>query len=163
MDNLTHSIIGLIAGHAAAQIHERRASVSIASATQVTDAASSRRVLYGLIGVIGGNLPDTDLLLTLRGGGGDKLAYLLDHRGYTHTVAGGAVLALLLFAGVHPFWPWDDAWRYGDSVFIVEPLYWAAAAPLIFLVRTPFARSLLWLLQAAAVALCVLSALVPVQ
>jgi inner membrane protein len=33
--------------------------------------------------------------------------------------------------GVHPLWPIQDGWVYGDSVFIVEPLYWAAAAPLI--------------------------------
>lgn len=32
--------------------------------------------------------------------------------------------------GVHPFWPMENRWTYGDSIFIVEPLYWAAAAPL---------------------------------
>ena len=31
--------------------------------------------------------------------------------------------------GVHPFWPIDDAWYYGDAVFIFEPLLWAAAMP----------------------------------
>ncbi|WP_370466973.1 metal-dependent hydrolase, partial [Salmonella enterica] len=28
--------------------------------------------------------------------------------------------------GVHPFWPFDNRWYYGDAVFIVEPLFWAA-------------------------------------
>ena len=42
--------------------------------------------------------------------------------------------------GVHPWWPIDDRWFYGDSVFIVEPLYWAAAAPLAFLFRSLVAR-----------------------
>lgn len=32
--------------------------------------------------------------------------------------------------GVHPFWPLDSRWRYGDSVFIVEPWLWAALLPL---------------------------------
>lgn len=42
--------------------------------------------------------------------------------------------------GVHPFWPFDSRWFYGDSVFIVEPLLWAAAAPLLFLLRTRIAQ-----------------------
>ena len=44
--------------------------------------------------------------------------------------------------GVHPWWPLDDRWFYGDSVFIVEPLFWAAtAAPLAFLLRSWTARA----------------------
>jgi inner membrane protein len=31
--------------------------------------------------------------------------------------------------GVHPFWPIDNRWIYGDAVFIVEPLLWAVAIP----------------------------------
>jgi inner membrane protein len=31
--------------------------------------------------------------------------------------------------GVHPFWPWDAHWYYGDAVFIVEPWLWVAAIP----------------------------------
>jgi len=38
--------------------------------------------------------------------------------------------------GIHPFWPVYDGWFYGDSVFIVEPLLFAAAAPLVFLAKT---------------------------
>jgi inner membrane protein len=34
--------------------------------------------------------------------------------------------------GVHPFWPLDDGWRYGDTIFIVEPLFWACALPILF-------------------------------
>lgn len=26
--------------------------------------------------------------------------------------------------GVHPFWPFSNDWYYGDSVFIIEPLFW---------------------------------------
>ena len=31
--------------------------------------------------------------------------------------------------GVHPFWPFDDRWRYGDAVFIVEPWLWVVSVP----------------------------------
>jgi len=34
--------------------------------------------------------------------------------------------------GVHPFWPFDKRWFYGDAVFILEPLLWLAAAPFLF-------------------------------
>jgi len=45
--------------------------------------------------------------------------------------------------GVHPFWPWNTHWYYGDLVFIVEPVFWFAfGAPLAAIV--PRAR-LRWL------------------
>lgn len=34
--------------------------------------------------------------------------------------------------GIHPFWPLDDRWVYGDAVFIVEPLLWLTAVPVLF-------------------------------
>jgi len=44
--------------------------------------------------------------------------------------------------GVHPFWPFDDRWYYGDFLYIVEPLVWAFAVPVIaLLARTRIARS----------------------
>jgi inner membrane protein len=43
--------------------------------------------------------------------------------------------------GVHPFWPFDPNWYYGDLVFIVEPVFWIAfGVPLAALVRSPFLR-----------------------
>jgi inner membrane protein len=33
--------------------------------------------------------------------------------------------------GVHPFFPWDNQWYYGDSVFIIEPLIWFSLLPLL--------------------------------
>lgn len=131
--------------------------------------------------VVGSNLPDADLLYTSFGGG--PLAYVLQHRGYTHTVvgalAGAAVwwLACVLWLrwrrlratavehtwiaaagvtgvllhlamdytnsyGVHPFWPFYNGWVYGDSVFILEPLLWLAAVPLVFLLQSVLARVL---------------------
>lgn len=35
--------------------------------------------------------------------------------------------------GVHPFWPVDDRWVYGDSLFIVEPLLWSVSIPVLAL------------------------------
>ncbi len=147
-------------------------------ATRTVLPAQTRRGLLVTAGVIGGELPDLDLVLTF---GRDKLAYLLHHRGHTHTVIGCIAFALVMYAlmlawlrwrrlapapagrrlplafslgavllhllmdamnsyGVHPFWPVDNRWYYGDSVFIVEPLYWIAAVPLIFTMRTLLAR-----------------------
>jgi inner membrane protein len=173
MDNLTHSLIGMVAGEAAARL---------TSATKTGLSADSRRGMLVTIATVGGNLPDIDLVLTYRGFARDKLGYLLEHRGYTHTVLGCLALAALLYAaaegwaryrrlsmtrsdhlalaamaifgtllhlgmdalnsyGVHPLWPFYNGWIYGDSVFIVEPLYWLAAAPLFFTSRSIAARS----------------------
>ena len=35
--------------------------------------------------------------------------------------------------GVHPFWPVENAWHYGDAVFIVEPWLWVVALPPLIL------------------------------
>jgi inner membrane protein len=106
VDNLTHSIIGLIAGESAA------AAGAPAGEGVHGLGADARRRLYAAIGIVGGNLPDIDLvgftnndgdldLLVSGGGPGcDELGYLLNHRGYTHTLAGCALLALL------PPWGW---------------------------------------------------------
>jgi inner membrane protein len=63
--------------------------------------------------------------------------------------------------GVHPFWPLDNHWRYGDSVFIIEPLLWAACAPLAFSFRSLAARAVVLLALAAGVALAFFSGMVP--
>jgi inner membrane protein len=196
MDNLTHTLIGLIAGE------------SVGRATRAREpglAPDVRRGLFVAIAAIGGNLPDLDLLYSYRGVPHDtqrKLSYVLEHRGYTHTVLGCLVLTLLLYAGaewwlryrrlavtrrdrlellgmsmfgtflhlgmdflnsygVHPFWPVQNGWYYGDSVFIVEPLYWAAAAPLIFTVRSTVMRVVVGLALLAGLAAGLFLGLVP--
>jgi inner membrane protein len=55
--------------------------------------------------------------------------------------------------GVHPFWPFDPDWYYGDLVFIVEPVFWVGfGVPLAALVRSrPLRR--LWLAIIALVPL----------
>ncbi len=173
MDNLTHSLIGMVAGEAVARL---------TPAAKSGLSADTRRGMLVTLATVGGNLPDIDLILTYRGFARDKLDYLLEHRGYTHTVLGCLALAALLYAaaagwarlrrlsmtrsdhlalaamaafgtllhlgmdalnsyGVHPLWPFYNGWIYGDSVFIVEPLYWLAAAPLFFTSKSIAARS----------------------
>ncbi len=48
----------------------------------------------------------------------------------------GPVLHLIMDAwniyGVHPFWPFDSRWYYGDRIFILEPLLWVTAIPSVF-------------------------------
>lgn len=190
MDNITHTIIGTLVGEVAARVAPSRRS---------TLPAATRRNLCVTLAAIGSNLPDSDLLYSFFG---DKLNYLLHHRGHTHTVLialllGLAVLAItrwwirrrglqasaedygvltaiLLFTpllhiamdftnnyGVHPFWPLDNRWFYGDSVFIIEPLFWAACAPLAFIFKTHVARFAVLLLMVAAIALCFFSGMVP--
>ena len=45
--------------------------------------------------------------------------------------------------GVHPWWPLDNRWHYGDTVFIVEPWLWVASlGPLLAIARGRPARVL---------------------
>ncbi len=171
MDNLTHTLLGVVVAETAARF--------IPTAKSVLPEAT-RRNLYVALMVVGGNLPDLDSLYA--GITGGTLGYLLHHRGHTHTVLGAIVISLLMLAatlawlrwrrlpssapdrwwlvciallapllhiamdatneyGVHPFWPFNNAWFYGDAVFIIEPLFWAAAAPLVFLLRSRLGRA----------------------
>ena len=195
MDNLSHSLIGLIAGESIARSGRAHES-SLAPET--------RRGLLVTLSVVGSNLPDLDLVYSWHPFSRSvqaRLDYILQHRGYTHTVLVCLVLAALLYGavevwarwrrllltrsdrlvlagtcvlavglhlamdflnsyGVHPFWPLQNRWLYGDSVFIVEPLYWAAALPLFFLVRSTAARVVIAVAPAFAALVCLLLHLV---
>jgi inner membrane protein len=35
--------------------------------------------------------------------------------------------------GVHPLWPFDNSWHYGDMIFIVEPWIWVLLIPPLFM------------------------------
>jgi inner membrane protein len=161
--------------------------------------ATVRRGAIVTLMAVGSNLPDADLVYSWLSG--NKLDYLLEHRGYTHTLLGALIIGALSYLlcrlvlrwrgyeaspadqgllagvaflapllhvamdytnsyGVHPFWPFDERWVYGDAVLIVEPLLWAACAPLVFLLHSRTARALVALVLAIAVALSVASGLV---
>ncbi len=167
MDNVTHTLAGLVLAEAAVRLRARATG---------TEPSPRFRAFAAISSVVAANLPDFDLLYT--GVGGDRLAYMLHHRGHTHTfvlaIAGGVLawgiasllwrwrareaprgddarwlLALLLASamshilldwtnsyGVHPFWPFDDRWIYGDAVFIVEPWFWVIAVPTLVAAST---------------------------
>lgn len=191
MDNVTHTLIGVLVGEA---------SAATSSTSSSGLSPQQRRNLYVTLMGVGSNLPDLDFLYSTITG--SKLDYLLHHRGHTHTVAGIVGVALLLGLaaqwwmhkrapsvtrsdrlgvwlvallaptlhvamdaannyGVHPWWPISPRWFYGDSIFIIEPLFWAACAPLMFLLRTPVARICVALVLVAGVALAMLTGMVP--
>src|SRR5882724_6667544 len=55
--------------------------------------------------------------------------------------------------GVHPFWPFDANWYYGDTLFIVEPLLLCVAVPVLaLLARTRVASIVLIVLLLGALA-----------
>lgn len=57
--------------------------------------------------------------------------------------------------GVHPFWPLSGRWFYGDTIFIVEPTWWALSIPLLATrVERRWLRALLWVLLAAILVVC---------
>jgi len=66
--------------------------------------------------------------------------------------------------GVHPFWPINNGWFYGDTIFIVEPLFWLALAPpLFFAVTRRWGKVLLALVPLIGLALVWGSGFVPVR
>ena len=192
MDNLTHTLAGILIGETLSQT----TSPSPSGLSQ-----QQRRNLLVTLMAVGSNVPDLDFLSSVVSG--NKLEYLLEHRGHTHTVIGALIAAAILYVaceawcrlrkwplvqrdrwhiagaallcllahitmdftnnyGVHPFWPFRNDWLYGDSIFIWEPLLWTAAAPLVFILRTNLARALVGALLAAAIAACFGSGLVPI-
>lgn len=191
MDNVTHTLIGVLVGEAVA---------SFTKPSQNGLSQRSRRAVLVTTMAVGSNLADLDFLYSTVTG--SKLDYLLHHRGHTHTfviaflIAAAMWLAFELWArrrrvavsrsdramvalvallapvlhilmdltnnyGVHPWWPLDNRWFYGDSVFIVEPLLWAAIAPTLFLLQTRTARAICALVLSIGVGLVFGTGLVP--
>jgi inner membrane protein len=156
VDNLTHSIIGIAAG----ELIERSLPPEPSR-----ERAHARHRLLLVTGALASNFPDIDLVLMpflSR-----PLAYLLEHRGHTHTLLFAIPEALVLVAllwllwpaarqvlrvshaarrgvalaagiglllhlgmdylnsyGLHPFAPVDAHWLYGDTLYIIEPMFW---------------------------------------
>lgn len=66
--------------------------------------------------------------------------------------------------GVHPFWPFNRQWYYGDSLFIVEPMLWLTILPLlIFEARRARTRGIYSGLLAAGLGICLFSGYIPWQ
>ena len=185
MDNVTHTLAGLVLAESAVRLRARRTGA---------EPSARFRTVAAITSLLAANLPDADLFYT--GIGADRLAYMLHHRGHTHTVLLAVIGAVLLWwltavvwrwrartaparedvgwlfglllastlghlvldwtnsYGVHPFWPFDDRWVYGDAVFIVEPWFWVVAVPMLVASgRNVVARVLLSLVLAVGLAL----------
>ena len=57
--------------------------------------------------------------------------------------------------GVHPFWPLSGHWLYGDTIFIVEPLWWALTIPILAArINRRWLRLLLWVLLGTLLVIC---------
>ncbi|HEX8140149.1 MAG TPA: metal-dependent hydrolase [Pyrinomonadaceae bacterium] len=164
MENLTHSLVGLVAAKAGLD--------------RLSPGATALCVLAA-------NAPDADIVAVA----GGRWSYLHHHRGITHSILGTLALALLLPAlfylggwlvtrfrhgptrvsfrglllaslvtsathplmdwtnnyGVRPLLPWSGRWFYGDLVFIVDPWLWLLLGSAAFLLtaRTKW-RTGLW-------------------
>jgi inner membrane protein len=53
--------------------------------------------------------------------------------------------------GVHPWWPLDSGWFYGDAIFIVEPWLWVVALPPLYFLATQGVARALFVLAALAI------------
>lgn len=188
MDNITHSLLGLALGQAAAQSRREPGRL---------------RVPLWITAAVASNFPDLDFVYANITSG--KLGYLLHHRGHTHTLVAALPIALIILAfvalwaklrrktlsrsdwlwlgtvalvgplvhifldytnsyGVHPFWPFDNRWYFGDSIFIVEPWLWVSVLPsLIFAASSRAAKWFFAGVLALALSLCFLTGFVPWQ
>lgn len=159
MDNVAHTLAGVLVGRSFDRREGAGAAVSVWTA------------------IVASNLPDAETLLPPVVNGG-KVQFLLHHRGWTHTLIASPVLAVLAVVivvvvrasydrtpgttlmerivsydfrrlsvialaavglhlcfdflsnyGIHPFPPVSRVWIYGDSVFTLEPLLWWSILP----------------------------------
>jgi inner membrane protein len=94
MDNLSHTVAGLLAGEL---LHRSL------PAEADTDRHALRRSLMLATCALAGNFPDLDLVLTPLLPA--PLGYLLHHRGHTHTLLYAFPQAMLLAALLYLLWP----------------------------------------------------------
>jgi inner membrane protein len=156
LDNVSHTVAGLLLAEAAIQYRLRRA--------EALSPRFARAALW--ISALANNLPDFDFLYS-RITEPRTLGYLVHHRGHTHTLLVALLLSALLVGGmqwrmrsdfsrrewawlwalglfgggahiamdfannygVHPFWPLYAGWFYGDLIFIIEPLFFVLCVP----------------------------------
>lgn len=192
MDNVTHSLVGLVIGEAAYEIrkYNERPDNKIL------------RKFFLVSSMVANNFPDIDIFYSGMVG---QLGYLLHHRGHTHTLLAALPTAGLLFAfffyfaklrkhvfekedwkwigalcflgpithlwmdslnsyGVHPFWPFSNKWFYGDTLFIVEPWTWVVLSVTLFrLNKNQYLRLGLGIISLTAVLLCIFTGFVPYE
>jgi len=178
MDNLTHSLVGIIAAKAGLE------RLSPGAAT---------------VCVLAANAPDADILVLAFG---DRWDFLQHHRGITHAIVGviglaflvplifyavdhlgsrlrnqapttklkGLLIASFIASATHPvldwtnnygirfFLPWSQKWSYGDFVFIVDPYLWVILGGAAFLLtaKTRVYKTI-WAVIAAALSFLIIA------
>src|SRR6201988_2764255 len=178
MDNLTHSLVGIVAAKAGLE------RLSPGPAT---------------VCVLAPNAPDADIIVLAFG---DRWDFLQHHRGLTPAIVGviglafllplsfyavdrlwsrfrnrapttklkGLLIASFIASATHPlldwtnnygirfFLPWSQKWSYGDLVFIVDPYIWLILGGAAFLLtaKTP-SNKVIWAVVAAGLTLLVIA------
>ena len=190
MDNITHTLIGALVGETVARTtqsdpaglpSEVRRNMLVATAA-IGSNLPDIDVLYSFIGAKVNYLlhhrghTHTIVGALLLGAAAFAIArWLLTRRGSAVSsrdltwLAGVLAFTPLLHVGmdftnnygVHPFWPLSNRWFYGDTIFIAEPLLWAACAPLVLTFRSKLARLIVELVLATGIGLAVFSGFVP--
>ncbi len=177
MDNITHALAGsLIAATAIASIEgtgvtlSPRARTTIFSVGVVTAELPDTDLLYagpvlgmGKLGYLLHHRGHTHTVLFAIAGA--LIVWWLAGRLVRDVRTGPARSALLAVAlagtlshlmldfsnsyGIHPFWPVDNRWFYGDAVFIVEPWLFVIAIPaLVLLAERRLMRAILLVILA---------------
>lgn len=98
MDNVTHSLAGLLLGETAVQLRRARGRGSDAQ----RDPTPGFRTTVAVAAVVGANLPDIDVLYAAAAL--DKLGSLLHHRGHTHTLVAAVPGIALVWGGALALW-----------------------------------------------------------
>ncbi len=190
MDNITHTLIGALVGETIARTTqsdaaglpgEVRRNMLVATAA-VGSNLPDIDVLYSFIGAKVNYLlhhrghTHTIVGALLLGAAVFAIArWLLTRRGLAVSprdlswLAGVLVFTPLLHIGmdftnnygVHPFWPLTNRWFYGDTIFIAEPLLWAACAPLALTFRSKLARLAVAAVLAMGIGLAAFTGFVP--
>jgi inner membrane protein len=190
LDNITHTLIGALVGETVARTTqsdpgglpgEVRRNLLVATAA-IGSNLPDIDVLYSFIGAKvnyllhhRGHTHTIVGALVLSAAAFAIARWLLTRRGSAPStrdltwLAGVFAVTSLLHVGmdftnnygVHPFWPLSNRWFYGDTIFIAEPLLWAACAPLALTFRSKLARSIVAAVLAMGIGLASFSGLVP--
>ncbi|MEI9949267.1 MAG: metal-dependent hydrolase [Pseudomonadota bacterium] len=115
MDNLTHALVGLLCAEAVVRVAERRRELD----------PWCRTAIYAFA-IIGNNLPDLDFSYSSISG--KTFGYLLQHRGYTHTLPAAVAFALSMLALLWGLTKWrskrlaSGEWWLLGAVSVLSPL-----------------------------------------
>lgn len=180
MDNITHSLIGLAAGELTARsLKKPRVPLWIASALANNlpdfDVLATSTIFRDKLGYLLHHRGHTHTLLTIPLQAILLLAALWYFWRKKNAIPWKEVIALSflgvglhIFAdfwnsyGIHPFWPWNNQWVYGDMVFIIEPWIWILLIPpLFFSAESRIGKGLLGLFFCSIVGIAFYHSLVP--